>query len=127
MAQDEMLDTSLGEYCMKYKLCIMQDAQLCPDAVAKHIIPSRHRDTGKPRGFAFLAYEDQRSTNLAVDNLNGMKVGGRMITVDHVDNYKRKRAEVQTFSLPHVYPLTSLDLLNGNILNVLSPCHSKCP
>ena len=54
----------------------------------------RHQDTGKSKGFAFLAYEDQRSTNLAVDNLNGAKVGGRIVTVDHVDNYKRKRAEV---------------------------------
>ena len=34
----------------------------------------RHQDTGKPRGFAFLAYEDQRSTVLAVDNLNGCRV-----------------------------------------------------
>ena len=64
----------------------------------------RHKDSGKPRGFAFLAYEDQKSTNLAVDNLNGMKVGGRIITVDHVDNYKRKRAEVRitTLSRHHI-------------------------
>jgi RNA-binding motif X-linked protein 2 len=60
----------------------------------------RHQDTGKPRGFAFLAYEDQRSTVLAVDNLSGTKVGGRIITVDHVDNYKRKRAEVPPPSPP---------------------------
>jgi len=31
----------------------------------------RDRETGKSRGFAFLAYEDQRSTDLAVDNFNG--------------------------------------------------------
>lgn len=54
----------------------------------------RSKDTGKSRGFAFLAYEDQKSTNLAVDNLNGSKIGGRIVTVDHVDNYKRKIAEV---------------------------------
>lgn len=34
----------------------------------------RDKDTGKSKGFAFLAYEDQRSTVLAVDNLNGSKV-----------------------------------------------------
>ena len=34
----------------------------------------RERDTGKSKGFCFLAYEDQRSTVLAVDNLNGVKV-----------------------------------------------------
>jgi RNA-binding motif protein, X-linked 2 len=31
---------------------------------------------------------------LAVDNLSGARVGGRIIRVDHVDNYRRKRAEV---------------------------------
>ena len=46
-----------------------------------------------------MAYEDQRSTVLAVDNLNGARVGGRTITVDHVDNYKRKRAEVQDYCM----------------------------
>lgn len=31
----------------------------------------RDKQTGKSRGFAFIAYEDQRSTDLAVDNFNG--------------------------------------------------------
>jgi RNA-binding motif X-linked protein 2 len=34
----------------------------------------RDRKTGKSRGTCFIAYEDQRSTILAVDNLNGAKV-----------------------------------------------------
>lgn len=54
----------------------------------------RHKDTGKSKGFAFVAYEDQRSTILAVDNLNGAKVVGRTIRVEHVDNYKKRKAEV---------------------------------
>ena len=49
---------------------------------------------GKSRGFAFVAYEDQRSTVLVVDNLSGGKVAGRTVRVEHVDNYRRKRAEV---------------------------------
>uniref|UniRef100_A0ACD5WDR9 Uncharacterized protein n=1 Tax=Avena sativa TaxID=4498 RepID=A0ACD5WDR9_AVESA len=53
----------------------------------------RDKTTGKSRGFAFLAYEDQRSTVLAVDNLNGAKVLGRIIKVDHVDKYKMKEEE----------------------------------
>ncbi|CAL5189621.1 unnamed protein product [Lathyrus oleraceus] len=53
----------------------------------------RDKDTGKSKGFAFLAYEDQRSTNLAVDNLNGAQVLGRIIRVDHVDKYKKKEEE----------------------------------
>ncbi|CAH1127871.1 unnamed protein product [Ceutorhynchus assimilis] len=48
----------------------------------------REKDTGKSKGFCFLCYEDQRSTILAVDNLNGIKVLNRSIRVDHVQNYK---------------------------------------
>lgn len=50
----------------------------------------RDKATGKKRGFAFLMYEDQRSTVLAVDNLNGIDLAGRVIRVDHVQNYKQK-------------------------------------
>uniref|UniRef100_A0A6V7QVV0 Zinc finger CCCH domain-containing protein 25-like n=1 Tax=Ananas comosus var. bracteatus TaxID=296719 RepID=A0A6V7QVV0_ANACO len=53
----------------------------------------RDKSTGKSKGFAFLAYEDQRSTILAVDNLNGAKILGRIVRVDHVSNYKKKEEE----------------------------------
>ena len=48
----------------------------------------RDRETHKAKGFSFLMYEDQRSTVLAVDNLNGAKVLGRTVRVDHVRSYK---------------------------------------
>lgn len=53
----------------------------------------RDKGTGKSKGFAFVAYEDQRSTNLAVDNLNGAQILGRIIRVDHVSKYKKKEEE----------------------------------
>ena len=70
----------------------------------------RDRKSGKSKGFCFLAYEDQRSTILAVDNFNGIKVGkscilavevpvfviqvcGRTIRVDHVEKYRRPKDE----------------------------------
>ena len=34
----------------------------------------RDKKTGKSKGYGFLAYEDQRSTILAVDNFNSIKV-----------------------------------------------------
>ena len=34
----------------------------------------RDKKSGKTKGFCFLAYENQKSTILAVDNLNGIKV-----------------------------------------------------
>ena len=49
---------------------------------------ARDEDSGKSKGFAFACYEDQRSTVLAVDNLNGATVAGRTLRVDHVDKYK---------------------------------------
>ncbi|XP_076344258.1 uncharacterized protein LOC143244089 [Tachypleus tridentatus] len=48
----------------------------------------RDKKTGKSRGFCFLCYEDQRSTVLAVDNLNGIKLCGKTIRVDHIENFK---------------------------------------
>ena len=48
----------------------------------------RDKKTGKSKGFAFICYEDQRSTVLAVDNFNGTKLAGRQIRVDHVKDYK---------------------------------------
>jgi RNA-binding motif X-linked protein 2 len=62
---------------------------------------ARDKETGKPKGYCFLKYDDQRSTILAVDNLNGIKVclccnqkiRGRVIRVDHVSKYRRPGAK----------------------------------
>ncbi|BGP42477.1 RNA-binding protein Cwf29 [Rhodotorula kratochvilovae] len=56
----------------------------------------RDSQTGKPRGFAWLMYADQRSTVLAVDNLNGAQVLGRTLRVDHVLNYKQLERDQET-------------------------------
>ncbi|KAJ2746450.1 RNA-binding protein Cwf29 [Coemansia sp. BCRC 34301] len=53
----------------------------------------RDKDTGKSKGYAFLQYEDQRSTILAVDNLNGAKVLGRVLRVDHVKEYRQPKRD----------------------------------
>jgi RNA-binding motif X-linked protein 2 len=59
-----------------------------------HINLVRDKETGKSRGFCFLKYEDQRSCDLAVDNLSGAGVMGRVISVDHT-RYKKKEGEVE--------------------------------
>lgn len=48
----------------------------------------RDKSTGKSKGFAFVCFEDQRSTVLAVDNMNGFQLLGRTLRVDHVEKYK---------------------------------------
>ncbi|MCJ1278130.1 hypothetical protein MMC21_005945 [Puttea exsequens] len=52
----------------------------------------RDKQSGKSKGFAWLKYEDQRSTDLAVDNLGGANVLGRVLRVDHA-RYQRKDGE----------------------------------
>lgn len=63
------------------------------EIVDVHLV--RDKQTKKSRGFVFLAYEDQRSTVLAVDNLSGSRVAGRIIRVEHVDNYRKQKAEAE--------------------------------
>ncbi|OAA32981.1 Nucleotide-binding, alpha-beta plait [Moelleriella libera RCEF 2490] len=50
---------------------------------------ARDKETGKSKGFGWLKYEDQRSTDLAVDNLGGADIAGRKIGVDHA-RYKAR-------------------------------------
>ncbi|OAL51596.1 RNA-binding domain-containing protein, partial [Pyrenochaeta sp. DS3sAY3a] len=53
---------------------------------------ARDKETGKSRGFAWIKYEDQRSCDLAVDNLGGSTIMDRIIRVDHA-RYKPKDDE----------------------------------
>jgi RNA-binding motif X-linked protein 2 len=54
----------------------------------------RDKETGKSKGFCFLKYEDQRSCDLAVDNLGGASVLGRLLNVDHTRYKKRDDEEI---------------------------------
>ncbi|KAF1922222.1 uncharacterized protein M421DRAFT_79141 [Didymella exigua CBS 183.55] len=53
---------------------------------------ARDKETGKSRGFAWIKYEDQRSCDLAVDNLGGATIMDRVIRVDHA-RYKSRDDE----------------------------------
>ncbi|KAF7538618.1 hypothetical protein G7054_g2827 [Neopestalotiopsis clavispora] len=53
---------------------------------------ARDKETGKSKGFGWLKYEDQRSCDLAVDNLGGAEIAGRLIRVDHA-RYKARDDE----------------------------------
>ena len=69
----------------------------------------RDKDTGKSLGYAFVKYEDQRSTILAVDNFNGIKLLGRVLRCDHVDQYRlpkevRQREEELLSADPEAMP-----------------------
>ncbi|KAF4322124.1 hypothetical protein BBO99_00002807 [Phytophthora kernoviae] len=64
-------------------LCVMSQFGEIEDI---HLV--RDAKTGKSKGFAFIKYENQRSTVLAVDNLNGFRLLDRVLRVDHVLKYR---------------------------------------
>lgn len=55
---------------------------------------SRDKITGKSMGFCFIAFENQKSTILAIDNMIGYVLLGRPIRIDHVSDYKPPRRYV---------------------------------
>eukprot|EP01025_Chloroclados_australasicus_P009589 TRINITY_DN13666_c0_g1_i1.p1 TRINITY_DN13666_c0_g1~~TRINITY_DN13666_c0_g1_i1.p1 ORF type:complete len:288 (-),score=35.00 TRINITY_DN13666_c0_g1_i1:410-1273(-) len=71
----------------------------------------RDKDTGKSKGFAFLGYEDQRSTTLAVDNFNGAKICGRIIRVEHMASFRRGgKKDGEDVKAPAPLPKSEADL-----------------
>ncbi|CAK7273153.1 RNA-binding protein Cwf29 [Sporothrix epigloea] len=60
---------------------------------------ARDQETGKSKGFGWLKYEDQRSCDLAVDNLGGSTIGGRIISVDHARYKARDDEDAEEFKV----------------------------
>ncbi|XP_055965633.1 RNA-binding motif protein, X-linked 2-like [Sorex fumeus] len=75
----------LGEFCCRAPRCLFL---LNRYGEIVNISLVHNKKTGKSKGFCFLCYEDHRSTILAVDNFNGIKIKGRTIRMDHVSNYR---------------------------------------
>ena len=65
----------------------------------------RDKDTGKSLGFAFLAFENQKSTILAIDNMIGFPLLGRPLRVDHVLDYKPPKRYSETEVDSEGFPL----------------------
>ncbi|KAL9112720.1 MAG: hypothetical protein Q9227_003023 [Pyrenula ochraceoflavens] len=84
-----------------------------------HINLIRDKESGKSKGYGFLKYEDQRSTDLAVDNLGGAVVvkGGMQLRVEHARYEKRKREGEEEEEMDNVRwdkVLRVQDKANGN-------------
>ena len=80
-----------------------------------HINLIRDQKTGKSKGFGFICYEDQLSTILAVDNLNGMKLLGRLVRVDHVHTYKLPKGQAHHM-FSRIFPIRSYEFFPPNIM-----------
>ena len=80
-------------------LCVMSQWGEIEDV---HLV--RDKGSGKSKGFAFLKYEDQRSTVLAVDNFNGIKILER--TIRYERELTHPPTHPPTFSHPSTHPPT---------------------
>mmetsp|Transcript_46205 Transcript_46205/g.100411 ORF Transcript_46205/g.100411 Transcript_46205/m.100411 type:complete len:287 (-) Transcript_46205:72-932(-) len=86
----------------------------------------RDKATGKSKGFAFICYEDQRSTILAVDNMNGYQLLKRTLRVDHVEKYKAPKEfdenEVDADGDPKLleYKATGAEGAGHEVFNVIA-------
>ena len=80
----------------------------------------RDSKTGKSKGFGYICYEDQRSTILAIDNLNGSSICNRMLLVDHMNNIKFQKNILNMMKITKIIIkyLNLLDLMgkDGEIL-----------
>jgi RNA-binding motif X-linked protein 2 len=72
---------------------------------------ARDKETGKSRGFAWIKYEDQRSCDLAVDNLGGSTIMDRVVRVDHARYKPRDDEDMRdnTMGEPDIDPATDSD------------------
>lgn len=49
------------------------------------------RETGRPRGFAFVEMGSQQDATVAISALNGMQLGGRTLTVNEAREPESRR------------------------------------
>ncbi len=79
-----------GELCEGDVLCVLSQFGEVEDL---HLV--RDGVSGESKAFAYLKYEDWRSTVLAVDNLNGARLLGNALRVSHTryERTKKKKAE----------------------------------
>src|ERR1700744_1509724 len=79
-----------------------------------HLNLIRDKETGKSKGFGFLKYEDQRSCDLAVDNLGGADILGRLLRVDHTQYKKKDDEDEDTYRIDRLEAAAAEEEMNGN-------------
>jgi RNA-binding motif X-linked protein 2 len=78
---------------------------------------ARDKETGKSKGFGWLKYEDQRSCDLAVDNIGGAEIAGRLVRVDHARYKARDEDDPEEFAVGWEDILRKQKTAKGDALN----------
>ncbi len=58
------------------------------------------RETGRPRGFAFVEFEDEDAARRCIDQMNGRDLRGRPLRVNEAENRPPRPAGASGFSRP---------------------------
>jgi cold-inducible RNA-binding protein len=59
------------------------------------------RETGRPRGFAFVTFETAEESKLASEKMNGFELDGRMLTVNEARAKDETTVAGRTYTSPN--------------------------
>src|SRR6266496_1418407 len=62
------------------------------------------RETGRPRGFAFITFETEAEGKLAIEKMNGTEIDGRALTVNEARPKGETSAGGRTYTSPNRKP-----------------------
>ncbi|HKB81505.1 MAG TPA: RNA-binding protein [Thermoanaerobaculia bacterium] len=65
-------------------------ALVAPFGTAQSVTLVKDRDTGAPRGFGFVEFQDDSQAKAAISGLNGKEVKGSVLKVNEAQPQKRR-------------------------------------
>ena len=88
----------------------------------KSFVLAKDRDTDESRGFAFCEYVDSANTAIAVEGLNGMELGEKMlrVTLASVGSTQASGVDMGVNAMSMFASTTSTDLAKGRVLQLLN-------